>query len=111
MSNIRHRGIEIHVDTTAMAELDIKGFQLSDQSLDRIARQLKQVPFSQTDRLADGLRIREIDGYDVIYIVSRHRLDVIVTIAGVRLPSATEPTERVLRKLNFLAMVRSALGL
>jgi len=94
-----------------MAELDIKGFQLSDPFLDRIARQLKLVPFSESDRLAEGLRIRQIDGYDVICVLSRDHSDVIVTIAGIRLPSVTNPTERILRKLNFLAMVRSALGL
>lgn len=59
---MRYRGIRFVVDTTHTAELEIKGYQISDAALARAEEALIQVPVSASDTVAGDLRLRTIDG-------------------------------------------------
>ncbi|MCF6232124.1 MAG: hypothetical protein L3J36_03330 [Rhodobacteraceae bacterium] len=46
------------VDTTEKAEFSIKGYQISDARMERIARRLREAAFSPVDRIAGDIRAR-----------------------------------------------------
>lgn len=114
-SKIRNRGLSVFVDTLRPAELDIQGYQISDSTLEKIANQLTSVPFSNSDteQTADGakgLRIRRLEGYDVMFSVSREADALVITIAGVVLPQEESTTERVRKAAEAVGTLRGALG-
>lgn len=109
-SAFRVRGIQIVVDTTEQAEFDVAGYQIGDAAMERIARRLKAMPFSSQDRVVGDIRVRLLEGYDVIYIVGRELDKLVVTIGGLRPPDPNDPTENILHRLGMVAMFRGATG-
>ena len=79
-SAFRYRGLKVVVDTTEKAEFDIKGFQFSDVEMESIANQLRETAFTQNDRVVGDIRIRQIEIYDVAYIIGREGDTMVVTI-------------------------------
>lgn len=55
--------------------------------------------------------IREIDGFDVVYLVGREQRDLVVTIGRIRPVDPAKPTEEILQNLNLVAIFRGATGL
>ena len=110
-SVFRARGVSVVVDTTSVAEFDIADLRIADDVAERIGRQLYSVPFSIRDRVINGVRVRLIEGYDVIFVVGREPHALVVTIGGLRLPDPENPTERLLQKLETIAMFRGVTGL
>ena len=107
----RFRGVRVLVDTVQAAELDAQLYAIPDTVLAQIARNLKDLPQSVTDRAVGNFLIREIQGYDVVYIVGRDGPDLVITIGRIRLPDPANTTEDLLKSLNLLAIFRGASGL
>lgn len=99
------------VETTEKAEFDIKGYQIPDATMDRVAARLKESLFSPGDRIVGDLRIRELEGYDVVHFVGRDADGIVITIGHVRTPDPYNPTEQILEKLGMAAMFRGVTGL
>ncbi|MEM1130779.1 MAG: hypothetical protein AAGH83_09685 [Pseudomonadota bacterium] len=111
-SNVfRHRGLKVAVDTTEMAEFDIRELTLSDALVENIGRRLRDMAFSKQDRVVGDVRVREMFGYDVAFIVGRQNGTVVITIGAVEVPSPTDPMEVVLARLDLVAMFRGVTGL
>ena len=109
-SVFRRRGVDVQVDTSKPAEFDIKGYQISDASLEKIGKRLKTLPVSPEDKVVNGFRIRTHDNYDVIFDVSRDKLGVTVTILGI-IPIQEESTLSAVRAaIETIAATRGALG-
>lgn len=98
------------MDTTEQAEFDVAGYQIGDATMERIAARLKAVPLSSQDRVVGDIRVRLLEGYDVIFIVGRGLDRFVVTIGGVRPPDANDPTEKILQRLGIVAIFRGAWG-
>ena len=99
------------VDTTEKAEFDIKGYQIADATMETIASQLRDVSLSRRDRVVGDARVREIDGYDIVFIIGRQDDTMVITIGAVIFPDPRNPTEELLQKLGSIAIFRGALGL
>ena len=109
-SELRHRGIEVFVDTTEPAEFDIRGFQIPDSTVEKIAYALKTVSFSEDDRVFGSLRVRKILGVNVLFTVGRLDGEVIITIAGVQ-PIGQGPSFiDLLERLEPAATLRGVFG-
>ena len=109
-SAFRYRGLKVVVDTTEKAEFDIKGYQIPDATMEAIARQLRDVSFSRRDRVVGDARVREIDNYDIVFIIGREDDTMVITIGAMILPDPVNPTEELLKKLGPIAIFRGALG-
>lgn len=101
----------IVADTTNSAEFDIRGLQISDGALDSAVRNLKETLFSPRDRVVGDARVRELDGFDYVFFIARDQINIVVTVAGVRVPDPSNPTEEILKKVGLTAMFRGATGL
>jgi hypothetical protein len=110
-SVIRDRGLKVVVDTTEVAEWDLAGYRLPDSAVERIASRLAAVPHSPEDRVVGDVRVRELEGMDVIFTISREPGLIVVTIGGVRPPDPETPTEGILKALGHIATFRGAIGL
>lgn len=99
------------IDTTEKAEFDIMGYQIPDATMEAIASQLRDVSFSRRDRIVGDVRVRECDGYDIVFIIGREENTMVITIGAVILPDPQSPTEELLQKLGPIAIFRGALGL
>jgi len=110
-SGFRHRGIEVVVDTTLPAEFDMAGFQLSENFARNLVHRLRTVTFSATDRCHGIVRIREIDGYDVLFVVGREEKTVVITIGGVLIAESRSTTQELMQRANAIATLRGALGI
>lgn len=109
-SAFRHRGLRVVVDTTEKAEFDIRGYQIGTAMMERIAGRLCAVVFSPEDRVVGDVRVRLLEGYDIIFFVARDRDVIVVTIGGVRVPDKAKPTEGILKSLGLAAILRGASG-
>lgn len=109
-SAFRYRGLKVVVDTTEKAEFAIKGYQISDARMERIARRLRESAFSSADRIVGDIRVRELEGYEVVFIVGRDRDTLVITIGAVEVPNADNPIEEILQKLGPVAIFRGASG-
>ena len=110
-SELRYRGVRPEVDTTEAAELDILDLGVSYPLLVRIALNLKALPVSTADRLAGNIRIREIEGLDVLFHIQLQERVQVIMICGLRRPTPEDPTEALLNRLGPLAILRGATGL
>ncbi|MGR3378205.1 hypothetical protein [Salipiger abyssi] len=110
-SFFRYRGVRPVLDTTDQAEWDVAGYQISEAMMQRIARRLTSVMFSNEDRVVGPVRVRELEGFDVMFTVHRDGPEVVITIGGLRPPDAKNPTEEILKKLDVVATFRGALGI
>lgn len=110
-SPFRFRGLDIVVDTGLAAELDIELYSIPPQAVLNIGRALKAQPQSSDDRAVGNFLIREISGFDVVFIVGREGAQVVVTIGRIRPPDPAAPTEDILKSLNIVAMFRGVTGL
>jgi hypothetical protein len=84
---------------------------LPDDAVAQIAEALRRLPQSVSDRSVGNFLIREIAGFDVVWIVGREAGEVVLTIGRIRPPDPGNPTEEVLHKLNVAAMIRGLTGL
>lgn len=110
-SALRYRGIKPEVDTTEAAEWDVADLGISDAVLEGIARSLCSLPASSVDRVVGSVRIREVGGLDVLFVLSREGHKQVITICGIRRQTPDEPTEVLLKRLGQLAIIRGATGL
>lgn len=110
-SALRHRGVRVEVDTTEIAEWDIASIQIAEDVLERIARNLKTVTHSDRDRVVGDVRVREIEGYDIVFFLGMQDGVMVVTIGKVAIPDPDNATETLLKKLGPLAILRGATGL
>lgn len=109
-SPVRHRRVRTVVDAVESADLDMAHYAISEDTLRRIALNLRDHPFSAEDRVVGDIRIREVAGLDVIFIISREESALVITIGGLRPPDPKQPSERILKFLAKLAIFRGASG-
>ena len=107
----RFRGVRVVVDTVETAEFDIRLYDVPDATVERIGRSLAKAVQLAGDRAIGNFMIREIDGYDVVFIVGREGQDIVATIGRIRPADPQNPTEEVLRNLSIVAIFRSATGI
>ena len=110
-SQIRYRGLQVVVDTTQPAEFDIAELALPEEELEKAVRVLTKVPFSVSNRNVDGVQVREIQGLDYVYTVSRDEDVLVITIGAIRRPDPKNPTDEILKRLSVIDIVRGATGL
>ncbi len=110
-SVFRYRGLKVVVDTTEKAEFDIKGYQISDARMERIGARLRESALSRQDRIVGDIRVREMEGYDVVFIVGREGDTLVITIGAVEVSDPDNPIEKILQKLGPVAIFRGATGL
>lgn len=111
MSEFRFRGIEVVVDTTLPADFQIKGYQLSDVFMDRVARGFKAAPLRAGDKEFGPVMVRCVEGYDFLYVVGRQEGALVVTIGDVWPTEEMPKIEQILQKGALIAMLRGASGL
>jgi len=111
MSSLRYRGIEVVVDTLHSAEIEIQGYQISDDQLENAAENLSKTPFSPRDLVAGDLRCRELNGYNYFFFVASEGTKVVVTIGQVS-PASNDKSEieKIFHQLGKVAIVRGTLG-
>ncbi len=105
MSNIRKRGVRSFVDTTTIAEFDIRIAGLSDTQVEIVINQLKDMPFSESDLVCRPIRLRRINDEIVFYAVSRERGDCVVTVFGMEKNASddmAETAETLMARINEL---------
>ena len=110
-SPFRFRGVRVVVDTVETAEHDIALYAVPEDTVALIGQSLAALPQSKEDRAVGSFLIREIAGFDVVFIVGREGADIVVTIGRIRPPDPAKPTEVILRNLNLAAIFRGATGL
>lgn len=111
MSGFRYRGVEVVVDTTHAAELQIKGYQISRTVVDAIGRSVSDVTFSEYDKVVGDVRIRDVNGYDVAFTVGREGAQVVVTIIAVMPHEPDGSMAAIIETLGVAAILRGASGL
>lgn len=107
----RHRGVHVVVDTTQTADFDIQLYEVPDATVARIVRSLTDAVHVSSDRAVGALLIREMDGFDVVFLVGREEADIVVTIGRIMPVDPENPTEVILRNLNIIAILRGSTGL
>lgn len=110
-SVFRTRGVRVVIDTTETVEFDAKSHQISDARMERIGKQLRDTHFSPRDRTVGIMRVREIEGFDVAFILGREQDALVITIGRIELPDKDEPLEVLLKRLGPYAIFRGAIGL
>lgn len=103
-SHFRRRGLKVVVDTTEQAEFDFAGFQVPPAVQEAIARELKLVPKSFEDRFSGDIRLREIRGWDVAFVIWRENNAWVVTIIGADRPKEMEKQLNRLRRAGLAAL-------
>jgi hypothetical protein len=104
----RYRGVSIAVDMAETADMDVLLYGLSEKDLKGIHKSLTELVHSPSDRHIGGFSIREVRGYDVVFIVGREKKTVVVTIGRIVPPDPKNPTEQILKLLNIAATFRGA---
>ena len=108
---LRFRGLKVRVDTTEVAEWDISGFSVTDEMLDRISNRLAAETHSGEDRVVGDVRVRLLEGMDVIFSLSREHALIVATICGMRPPDPEKPTEQIIYAMQQGGSLRSFLGI
>ncbi|WP_308916820.1 hypothetical protein [Jannaschia sp. LMIT008] len=105
------RGLPVRVVTTEQAEFDIAQFGLSERVVEAIGKNLQEVAFSPRDREVAGIRIRELHGYEVMFLTTKVGNAFEVAVGSIRPPDPSDPVDEKLKRLGFLATFRSAFGI
>ena len=79
--------------------------------MERIGARLKAVTFSPEDQIEGGVRIRRLEGYDVLFLVTRDSNVAYITIGGVILAEGSDPRASALKLAEKIATLRGAVGL
>ena len=101
----RFRGVRVVVDTVQTAEFDIKLYEVPDATVERVVHSLTDAVHLSSDRAVGPLLIREVDGFDVVFILGREEADIVVTIGRIMRADPENPTEVILRNLNIVAIL------
>ncbi|MEM0937787.1 MAG: hypothetical protein AAGJ91_17985 [Pseudomonadota bacterium] len=83
---------------------------LDDHFLDRVARNLSIVPLSPRGLLEGPVRVREIEGYDLAFLVARRPEAMVITIVRIWPKGERSMQMRVMQALGVIALFRDASG-
>ena len=109
--SFRNRGLPVHVDTTAPAELDIQLFSVPDTTVQRIGDALERVPISPTDTPFGPLLRREVDGHFVYFLPAYDAgHDAVVLVVCIR-PTSGEDDLTFRELVELVATFRGAIGI
>lgn len=110
-SPFRFRGVKTYIDTSEKAEWDMAGFQVPESARTRLANRLLATPYSSQDRVTGDVRIRELEGYEVLFSVIRVDRDLVITIGGLEPIDENARASDALESMNLVATIRGALGI
>ena len=99
------------VQITKSVTLDLALYSVSEQTKDLIFDSLHQYPSLTSDRVDGMVRFRIIDGFEVCFMMSVVKSEVIATIFGIRPQGKRPKSGRWQKALELLAAFRSATGL
>ncbi|MEM7644512.1 MAG: hypothetical protein AAF366_18600 [Pseudomonadota bacterium] len=111
MSGFRNRGIEVVVDTTRVAELDIALHRVSDGEVEQIVAALVAVPISPKDVGIGSFQLRRIGAWDVAFTNTRDGGVHVVTVGAVEPAMQRDRLEQRLKQIALIATFRGATGL
>ena len=98
MSAFRNRGLNVVVDTIKQAEFDFAKLKLTERQQEIIANTLRALPNSKDDRYVGDMRVREIAGYDIAFVIVRDNDEIAIIIVGVERAQELEtPLQLVVR--------------
>lgn len=102
MTEFRNRGLSVVVDTTHFAELDFEDNSISQSVQERVARDLKHVLISQSDRIEGYFRIREVvEDWHVIFTHYTDKSNYVVLIVGYVEKGELESSLRLLARAGL----------
>lgn len=101
----------MEVETTEVAEFDIQGYQISDATMERIGKRLKAVTISPEDRVEGHVRVRHLEGYEVMFVITRFEKQLVITIGGLVYTDKQDPEGSALKLIEKIATFRGAIGL
>lgn len=104
------RGVRVEVETTLPAELDVALYEVGDERFRQMVRSLANLPVLGSDLTIGSASLRAIDGFDVVYVISRNQLTPIVTIVRIWPTPERDKMLDVLKSVNWLAIFRGATG-
>lgn len=110
-SVFRYRGIETVVDTMKSAEFDAAGYQIPPATLEKIGANLLAEPSSPRDQPVKAFSVRELFGYDVLFLMTLREGKAVLTIVHIHPVDPNVPLRARLRVLERIATLRSATGL
>ena len=105
------RGIRVEVETIEPAEFDLASHQLGEEFLGRAARNLANVPVSGRDVVEGPVRIRNMDGFDIAFLLHRSDHRLIVTIGRVWPEEKRARMRSLSQQAEMVAMPRGATGI
>jgi hypothetical protein len=108
VSVFRHRGLRPVIDTTAQAEFDFAGIPVPPAVQDRIGQNLLAMPISPRDVVQGHLRVREVEGFMVLFFLERSATELVITLGGVVTPDPEESTEAFVARILKAAMSEPA---
>lgn len=110
-SSFSRRGLTVEVETIISAEYDFQLLNISNAQQEKIGASFIKLPISKDDDLEPPARIREFDGFDVCYIISRASDTIVVTLIRVWPTAERELMRELLEKVSMIDMIRGASGL
>lgn len=110
-SVFRRRGLPVVLDTTEIAELDVKLHDIPEQTVERIGRSLKQETFAPGDRVVGAARVRHLAGFEVLFMLTMEDDKLVIWIGSIRPPNPADPMEVALQAIKAAATLRGASGM
>lgn len=111
MSGFRRRGLQTVVDTAATAELDFQFLSLTEAELNAIAGSIRALVVSPDDETLGSLRVRRIDGRDVVFEIVPTEVEIVAMVMRVLKPDPERSTATLLSAMTATATFRSAFGI
>jgi len=85
----RHR-LKVAIHTTKQAEFDFASWHVPGDTQESIARNLKTMPKSPGDRYFGDIRVRQISGWDVAFLIAPLGNEWVILVISVEPPNESE---------------------
>jgi len=92
------------------AEFDILHYGLDDAFIQKAARSIAMMPLAAGDLVEAGIRLRRMDGFDIVYLLARSDGRLVATILRVWPERESDRMRKILQGIDLLAMLRGAAG-
>ena len=92
------------------AEFDVLHRGLDDAFIQKAARSIAMMPLAAGDLVEAGIRLRRMDGFDIVYLLARSDGRLVATILRVWPERESDRMRKILQGIDLLAMLRGAAG-